>query len=139
MDATTRTSGRILVVDDDLVVRDSLSKWLSSEGYRVQPAAGASQALEAIQGNQYDLALIDIQMPGMGGVELQGRLREICPNLAVIIVTGYPSEPAAAQALRFGASAYLTKPVDLDALAGLVAEAIEHRSATEPERILTGA
>ena len=132
MDAPTKTRDRILLVDDDLLVLDSLSRWFSSEGYRVQTAASASQALEAIQWSRYDLALIDIQMPGMGGIELQGRLREICPDLSVIIVTGYPSEPTAAQALRFGASAYLTKPVDLDELSGLVAEAIGHRSEARP-------
>lgn len=133
-----RTSGRILLVDDDPLVRDALSKWFLSEGYRVQPAANASQALEAIQWSQYDLALIDIQMPGMGGIELQGRLREVCPDLAVIIVTGYPSEPTAAQALGFGAVAYLTKPVDLDELSGLVAEAIEHWPERRLAAILTG-
>jgi len=139
MDEATRTSAGILVVDDDLVVRDALSKWLSREGYRVQSAAGASQALEALQRNQYGLALIDIQMPGMSGIELQGLLRELCPHLAVIILTGYPSEPTAAQALSLGASAYLTKPVDLDELSSLVAEAIEHPPETKPERILSGA
>ncbi|MFY9725301.1 MAG: response regulator [Bryobacteraceae bacterium] len=127
MAATARTTGKILVVDDDLVVRDSLSKWFSSEGYIAQPAAGASQALEAIQRDQYDLAVVDIRMLGINGIELQGRLRQICPDLAVIIVTGYPSEPTAAQALKFGAIAYLTKPVDLDELSGMVAEAIEHQ------------
>jgi len=125
--ATVRTGRKILVVDDELVVRDSLCKWFCSEGYVAQPVAGAGQALEAIQRAEYDLALIDIQMPGMDGIELQDRLRETRPNLIVIIVTGYPSAETAAQAGQLGAYAYVTKPVDPDELSHLVADALEHR------------
>jgi DNA-binding NtrC family response regulator len=127
--ATAKTSGRILVVDDDLVVRDSLVKWFCSEGHLAQPAASAYEALEAIQRVEYDLAVIDIQMPGMDGMELQGRLREIRPDLGVIVVTGFPSEDTAAQAFQLGASAYVTKPVDPDDLSHLVADALERRRA----------
>ena len=94
---TVRTKGRILIVDDELVVRDSLSKWFTSEGYTARPTAGAREALEEIQHAEYDIALIDIKMPGMDGMELQARLKEADPELTVIIMTGYASVDTAVQ------------------------------------------
>jgi DNA-binding NtrC family response regulator len=127
--AELKTKGRILIVDDETVVRDSLGKWFSSEGYQAQPAAGAREALEAIQNREYDVALIDIKMPGMDGMELQARLREADPELIVIIMTGYASVETAVQALKRGAYDYITKPVDPDELSHLVSNAMEHRRA----------
>src|ERR1044072_2782230 len=89
--ASTKTRGRILIVDDELVVRDSLGKRFSSEGYTARPVGGAREALEVIQQAEFDIALIDIKMPGMDGMELQSRLREVDPDLTVIIMTGYAS------------------------------------------------
>jgi DNA-binding NtrC family response regulator len=126
---TVRTKGRILIVDDELVVRDSLSKWFTSEGYTARPTAGAREALEEIQHAEYDIALIDIKMPGMDGMELQARLKEADPELTVIIMTGYASVDTAVQALKRGAYDYITKPVDPDELSHLVANALEHRRA----------
>ncbi|MGA2269276.1 MAG: response regulator [Bryobacteraceae bacterium] len=123
----TVKAGKILIVDDELAVRDSLCKWFCSEGYLAHPVASARQALEAIQQVEYDLALIDIKMLGMDGMELQDRLRETSPNLIIIIVTGYPTAETAARAVQRGAYAYLTKPVDPDELSHLVADALEHR------------
>src|SRR6516165_10317035 len=125
----TRTKGRILVVDDELVVRDSLGKWFTSEGYTARPAGGAREALEMIQQTEFDIALLDIKMPGMDGMELQARLREADPDLTVIIMTGYASVETAVQALKQGAYDYITKPVDPDELSHLVANALEHKRA----------
>jgi len=118
--ATPTNKGTILVVDDDPVVNDSLAKWFRSEGYVAQPVADSRQALEAVQEVEYDLALIDIQMPGMNGMELQSRLRGIRPEITVVIMTGYPSEDTEERAFALGACAYVTKPVDLDDLSNLV-------------------
>ena len=74
----TKTKGKILIVDDELVVRDSLSKWFVSEGFAARPVGGAREALEVIQQAEFDIALLDIKMPGMDGMELQARLREMC-------------------------------------------------------------
>src|SRR5215831_5256488 len=125
--SATRTKGRILIVDDELVVRDSLGKWFTSEGYTARPANGAREALELIQQSEYDIALIDIKMPGMDGMELQARLREADADLTVIIMTGYASVDTAVQALKRGANDYITKPVDPDELSHLVANALEHK------------
>src|SRR5512142_2077499 len=126
---SAKTRGRILIVDDELVVRDSLGKWFTSEGYQARPVASAREALEAIQQVEFDIALLDIKMPGMDGMELQGRLREADPDLTVIIMTGYASVETAVQALKRGAYDYITKPVDPDELSHLVQNALEHRQA----------
>src|SRR3982751_6960304 len=112
--AANRTKGRILIVDDELVVRDSLGKWFSSEGYAARPVSGAREALEVIQQTEFDIALIDIKMPGMDGMELQARLREADPDLTVVIMTGYAWVDTAVQALKLGAYDYITTPVDPD-------------------------
>src|ERR1051325_10222717 len=124
-----RTKGRILIVDDELVVRDSLGKWFMSEGYTAKPAGGAREALELIQQSEFDIALIDIKMPGMDGIELQARLHQADPDLTVVIMTGYASVDTAVQALKRGAYDYITKPVDPDELSHLVANALEHKRA----------
>jgi two-component system, NtrC family, response regulator HydG len=124
-----KTKGRILIVDDELVVRDSLKKWFTSEGYTADAAVSAREALETIAHLEFDIALIDIKMPGMDGMELQARLKEADPELAVIIMTGYASVETAVQALKRGAYDYITKPVDPDELSHLVANALEHQRA----------
>ncbi len=128
-ESAIRTKGRILIVDDELVVRDSLGKWFTSEGYQAKPVAGAREALAAVQEAEYDVVLLDIKMPGMDGMELQSRLREADPDLTVVIMTGYASVDTAVQALKHGAYDYITKPVDPDELSHLVANALEHRRA----------
>jgi len=126
---SVKTKGRILVVDDELVVRDSLGKWFTSEGYTAKPVGSAREALETIQQAEFDIALIDIKMPGMDGMELQARLHEADPDMTVVIMTGYASVETAVQALKRGAYDYITKPVDPDELSHLVANALEHKRA----------
>ena len=125
--ASVKTKGRILIVDDELVVRDSLGKWFASEGYTARPVGSGREALETIQQAEFDIALLDIKMPGMDGMELQGRLHEADPDLSVIIMTGYASVDTAVQALKQGAYDYITKPVDPDELSHLVEKALEHK------------
>jgi len=126
---STKSKGRILIVDDELVVRDSLSKWFSSEGYSARPAGSAREALEIIAGSEFDIALLDIKMPGMDGMELQTRLKAADPELTIVMMTGYASVDTAVQALKMGAYDYITKPVDPDELSHLVANALEHKRA----------
>jgi DNA-binding NtrC family response regulator len=126
-----RNKGKILIVDDELVVRDSLGKWFAEEDYYARPTGGGREALEAVQQESFDVALLDIKMPGMDGMELQARLRDADPDLTVIIMTGYASVDTAVQALKRGAYDYITKPVDPDELLHLVSKAIEHRRARQ--------
>ncbi len=123
--------GRLLIVDDEPVVRDSLSKWFAEEGYEVGAAESASEALRRLSEGRWDLALVDIKMPGTDGIELQRRLREINPQLVVVIMTGYASVETAVAALKNGAYDYVTKPFDPDDIAHTVRNALGHRRAVE--------
>jgi DNA-binding NtrC family response regulator len=118
--------GRILIVDDELVVRDSLARWFTSEGYETKALASAREALE-VATEEWDLALLDIKMPGMDGMELEAKLKEADPDLILIMMTGYATVDTAVKALKNGAYDYLTKPVDPDELTHLVSKALEHR------------
>jgi DNA-binding NtrC family response regulator len=124
-----RTS--ILIVDDETVVRDSLGKWFEEEGYSVETATTARDALLKLPTQRWDVALVDIKMPGMDGLELQRKIREVDPEILVIIMTGYASVETAVQALKDGAYDYITKPFDPDDLAHLVRKALEHRRTKE--------
>ena len=123
--------GKLLIVDDELSVRDSLDKWFHEEGYEVTTAENASDALTRIADRRFDLALVDIKMRGTDGIELQRRLREIDPDLVVIIMTGYASVETAVTALKNGAYDYVTKPLDPEDISHLVKNALAHRRARE--------
>ncbi|MGZ5433522.1 MAG: sigma-54-dependent transcriptional regulator [Thermoanaerobaculia bacterium] len=123
--------GRILIVDDEPSVRDSLSRWFRDDGYEVGVAEGANDALTRLAERRWDLALLDIRMRGTDGIELQRRMTEIDPDLLVIIMTGYASVDTAVTALKQGAYDYITKPLDPDDVAHLVQNALSHRRSNE--------
>jgi DNA-binding NtrC family response regulator len=124
-----RDKGKLLIVDDELIVRDSLGKWFREEGYEVGTAENASDALTRLAEQRWDLALVDIKMPGTDGIELQRRFRETDPELITVIMTGYASVESAVQALKNGAYDYITKPFDPDDVAHLVQNALAHKRA----------
>ena len=95
--------GKLLIVDDELSVRDSLAKWFHEEGYDVGTAENASDALTRLAEHSWDVALLDIKMRGTDGIDLLGRIREIDTNLVVIMMTGYGSVETAVAALKIGA------------------------------------
>jgi len=117
----------ILIVDDEASVRDSLYQWFKDDGYRVDTAADAVGALKKLQENPWDIILLDIKMPGMDGIELQNRIKQIDKDIVTIIITAYASVDTAIQALKEGAFDYVTKPVDPDDLSRLIRNAIEKR------------
>jgi two-component system response regulator HydG len=118
---------RILVVDDEFAVRDSLTHWFEKDGYDVTAAENATEALRALQEHRYDVVLLDIKMPGMDGMELQAHIHKLDPSLAVIMITAFASVETAVQALKQGAFDYVTKPIDPDELSHLVQRALEKR------------
>jgi FixJ family two-component response regulator len=127
---------KLLVVDDELIVRDSLNKWFREEGYDVTVADGAQEALTKMAAGRFDLAMVDIKMPGVDGVELQKRMHEIDPEMFVIIMTGYASVETAVAALKNGAYDYVSKPFDPDDMAHTVQNALAHKRAEkENERL----
>jgi DNA-binding NtrC family response regulator len=117
----------ILIVDDEASVRDSLYQWFKADGYRVDTADEATSALKKLQENPWDIILLDIKMPGMDGIELQNRIKQIDKNIVTIIITAYASVDTAIQALKDGAFDYVTKPIDPDDLSRLIRNAIEKR------------
>jgi len=128
------TRSKLLIVDDELSVRDSLGKWFHEEGYDVGTAENANDALTRLAENRWDAALVDIKMQGTDGIELQRRMHEIDAELIVIMMTGYASVETAVTALKNGAYDYVTKPLDPDEIAHLVKKALAHRK-TEQENV----
>jgi DNA-binding NtrC family response regulator len=122
---------RLLVVDDELIVRDSLDKWFREEGYDVTVAENAQEALARMAAKRFDLALVDIKMPGTDGVELQRRMHEIDSDMLVIMMTGYASVETAVAALKNGAYDYVSKPFDPDDISHTVHNALAHKQAQQ--------
>ena len=129
------TQGKLLIVDDEMSVRDSLAKWFREEGYEISTAENANDALTRMADQRWDVALVDIKMHGTDGIELQRRMHEVDPELLVIIMTGYASVETAVTALKNGAYDYVTKPLDPDEIAHLVKNALAHKR-TAQENVL---
>ncbi|MGD6807829.1 MAG: response regulator [Candidatus Bathyarchaeia archaeon] len=113
---------RILVVDDDETIRTTMKVILQDEGYQVDLAASGKEAIQKTQEKSYNIALLDIRLPDMEGVELLKLLKDGVPRTRKIMVTGYPSMQNAISALNKNADAYLLKPVDVEKLLSTVKE-----------------
>ncbi|HXI26214.1 MAG TPA: sigma-54 dependent transcriptional regulator [Pyrinomonadaceae bacterium] len=122
----TRTA-RILIVDDEAVVRDSLADWFRDEGYEAETAESAKVALEKLANNSWDIFLLDIRMPGIDGLELQRKLKEAQPNATVIVMTAYASVESAVEAMKQGAYDYIIKPFNPDDLEQTIQKAVERK------------
>lgn len=120
-----RTSASILVVDDEFSIRDSLYNWFRKDGYDVRAVANAADALAAMKEAPADVAIIDIKMPGMDGIQLQSILHESNPRTAVIMITAFATVESAVKSLKQGAFDYVTKPIDPDELSHLVRRAVD--------------
>ena len=114
----------VFVVDDDAAVRDSLRALLEVAGYAVEPYSGAEAFLSAYDPQRPGCLLLDLQMPGMGGLELQSVFTERRVRLPIIFLTGYGTVSTAVRSLNRGAFDFLEKPVEGDALLARVAEAL---------------
>lgn len=128
-------SVRVFIVDDDDAVRDSLSLLVQLEGYEVESFAGADEFLAAVERGRPDCAVIDVNMPGMDGLELQRELARRGNRLPIIFLTGYADPSANRRAVRGGAVDFLTKPVTGENLLRAIAAAIaaeEHGRARSP-------
>jgi DNA-binding NtrC family response regulator len=127
---------RILIVDDERHVRESLAAWFREEGYRVETAASGREALAELTRNGADILLIDIKMPGMDGLELQRHARELAPDATTIIMTAYAAVETAVQAMKEGAYDYIVKPFDPEELTRLVRKAAERYTLLAENRAL---
>ena len=122
---------RILVVDDDETIRTTMKAILQDEGYLVDLAANGKEAIQKTQEKSYNIALLDIRLPDMEGVELLKLLKDGIPRTRKIMVTGYPSMQNAISALNKNAEAYLLKPVDVEKLLATVKEQLQAQEAEQ--------
>ncbi|HEY6007429.1 MAG TPA: sigma-54 dependent transcriptional regulator [Geobacteraceae bacterium] len=127
---------RILVADDEESMRWVLSKALKKKGFSVDLARDGEEALRLIQAEGYDLAIIDIKMPGLTGLELLDRIREAKHDLLVVIMTAEASMKNAVEAMKRGAYDYITKPFDLDVIDAIVEKVNRAREMTSQVTIL---
>jgi DNA-binding NtrC family response regulator len=126
----------ILIVDDEESVRDSLYNWFIEDGYEVECAENAKQALSILESRNMDIILADIKMPGMDGLEMHRRIRSLNKDSIVIIMTAFAAVDTAVQALKDGAFDYITKPFDPDDLSHLIRNASSQISLKEENKAL---
>jgi len=131
-------SDSILIVDDEEIIRESLSFILSKEGYSVQEAANGKIALEMVKEESFDLILTDLEMPEMKGIELLEQVTRIGPETMVVIITAYGSIDTAIAALRQGAVDYILKPVEFDELIVKVRRLLATRRLKVENKLLRG-
>jgi DNA-binding NtrC family response regulator len=127
---------RIMVVDDELIVRESLKGWLEKFGYGVETAADAQEALKELEREGYDLLFVDIKMPGMDGIELLKRVKEDQPDVIVVMITAHGSIESAIEAMKAGASDYLMKPFDPEDLELLIEKLVQMKRLVDQNRWL---
>ena len=108
--------GNILVVDDEIEVVRLLQVFLTSKGYEVSTALNGAEALAKVKETKPDIVLLDIMMPGMGGIDTLKEIKKIDPSIAVIMVTAVVDEELANRAVKLGAFDYITKPINIDYL-----------------------
>jgi two-component system response regulator HydG len=118
-------NARIIIVDDDENIRKTMQTILEDEGYVVDLAVTGNEAIKMTQETVYNIALLDIRLPDMEGVELLKLIKDNVPRTRKIMVTGYPSMQNAISALNKNADAYLVKPVDVEKLLNMVKEQLQ--------------
>ncbi len=129
---------RILIVDDEFSVRDSLDHWFRKEGYEVQSAADAAEAMTAMQTSDFDVVLLHVRLPGMDGMRLLEEIRRTAPRTIAIMITAYASVDTAVRALKLGATDYVTKPINPEELSHVVSQALAQRRLHEENLQLRG-
>jgi two-component system response regulator PilR (NtrC family) len=130
-------SNTILIVEDEVVLRESLAGLLEQEGYTVLQAGDGKQAHDLILTESVDLVLSDVRMPEMDGLTLLGHLRRIAPETPVIMITAYGTVDTAVEAMRSGAWDYLLKPVKFDDLLLKIARALEFGEMAHDRQVLS--
>jgi len=122
------SGAKILIVDDELIVRESLGGWLERDGHTVDKAASGEESLEKFEKTHYDIILLDIKMEGMSGLDVLKKVRELDPDVSVVMITAYGSIPSAIEAMKSGAYEYLLKPFDPDELMVLIEKIRKHQA-----------
>ena len=124
-------NARILIVDDDESIRKTMKAILEDEGYQVDLAASGKEAVQRTNDTAYNLALIDIRLPDMEGINLLTAMKETTPKMVKIIMTGYPSLQNAIEAVNRDADAYVLKPFDVDKVLQTIREQLKKQDETK--------
>jgi FixJ family two-component response regulator len=128
-------SARIYVVDDDASFRTAIERRLKLAGYQVATYPSAQQLLDCLPDeNEPGCILLDVQIPGMSGPDLQGRLHELGSVLPIVFLTGYTDTPTTVRAVKAGAEDFLTKPVESEQLLGVIERALARHAIVRGER-----
>src|SRR5512141_528094 len=121
-------SRNILIVEDEETLRESIKRIFVKEGYTVDGAESAEQGLALLETGMYDVILTDIILPGMDGIEMLTRVRELVPDQIIIVVTAYASLDTSIKALRAGAYDYIMKPIIHEEIKQIVRNALKQKS-----------
>lgn len=116
---------KILIVDDEAIVRESIRDWLKDSGYDVGTAENGEEALSMIQKQDFDVIVVDIRLQGESGITVLEKIKAKKPNIKSIIITAYPSEETISQAKELGAIDYLVKPLVPEDLEKLIHDTLE--------------
>lgn len=119
---------RLLIVDDELIMRESLAGWLLRDGHEVETAASGEEALDKIKETRFDILLVDIKMEGISGLDVLKTVKDNDPDVAVVMITAYGSIPTAIEAIKKGAYDYLLKPFDPHELGVLVEKILDNQA-----------
>ncbi len=118
---------KILVVDDEEIMRSSLSDWLKEDGYYVLAVEDGYKAIEKVKEEEWDLAVVDLKMPKIDGLEVLKKINKIRPKLPVIIITAYATVDTAVMAIKSGAADYIVKPFNPEEISVVIAKLVEHQ------------
>jgi DNA-binding NtrC family response regulator len=124
---------KALVIDDERIVLDSVSKILKEEDFEVQVTQSGRQGLELATQKEYDIVLTDLRMPDMGGMRVLRDVKRARPSLPVVMITGFGTVKSAVQAMKLGAAEYLEKPFSPDELIKTVNSALDIAGRQQPE------
>lgn len=119
---------KVLVIDDEAVIREGLRQALSLEGFQVDLASNGKSGLEKLQKDEFDIVITDLKMPFIQGIEVLKAVQILQPAVPVIIITGYATVDSAVEAMKNGAFDYLTKPFEADQIVLKVKAAEKHRA-----------
>jgi DNA-binding NtrC family response regulator len=120
-------TGSVLIIDDEEVMREILEALLSREGYRVKVASSGEEGLEMARSTPFDAAIVDVMMPGIGGIATLEEMKKVDEDLPVVMVTAFASVETAISAMKLGAFDYITKPFKNDEVMVVVRNAVERR------------
>jgi DNA-binding NtrC family response regulator len=132
----SRERTRILIVDDEEIVRESLSGWLEKDGYTIAMAPDGPQAIERMKAEAWSILLVDLKMPGMDGLQVLDEARKLQPDMAAVVMTAYATVDTAVTAMKLGAYDYLVKPFDPEELSLMIEKIVTQQSLLRENVIL---